>query len=70
MFEDVATGSAAGPLASYLVKHNIMNHEETISLKQGRFCGRPSRIDCVVNKLDEVLINCDVSIFAEGEINI
>lgn len=70
MFEDVATGSAAGPLVSYLVKHNIMNHEETISLKQGRFCGRPSRIDCVVNKLDEVVIKGDVSIFAEGEINI
>lgn len=70
MFEDVATGSAAGPLASYLVKHNLMRLEEAICLKQGRFCGRPSRIDCVVNKLDEVLINGDVSIFAEGEITI
>lgn len=41
--EDVATGSAAGPAAAYLHKHGLV-HGSTLSIAQGRFTGRPSRI--------------------------
>jgi trans-2,3-dihydro-3-hydroxyanthranilate isomerase len=40
--EDVATGSAAGPAAAYLVEHELARPNEEIVLRQGRFAGRPS----------------------------
>jgi PhzF family phenazine biosynthesis protein len=42
--EDIATGSAAGPLCAYLVKHNMKKLNEKINLHQGRFLNRPSII--------------------------
>jgi PhzF family phenazine biosynthesis protein len=42
--EDIATGSAAGPVAVYLVKHGLVSADRTIVLKQGRFLGRASEI--------------------------
>lgn len=67
-FEDVATGSAAGPLLSYLVKHGRRQPQTEITLLQGRFCGRPSKIEGYINKSGEVIIHGDVSLFAEGNI--
>jgi PhzF family phenazine biosynthesis protein len=69
--EDAATGSAAGPLCAYLVRHNIKTHNEIINLQQGRFVNRPSIITGWVSKseLDEnVFITGKVSFFACGEI--
>ena len=45
-FEDPATGSASGPLGSYLVKHGIVKpaDAQTIVSAQGVKMGRPSRI--------------------------
>lgn len=40
--EDPATGSAAGPLGSYLVQHGIAPAGETIVSEQGFEIGRPS----------------------------
>lgn len=42
--EDVATGSAAGPAAAYLHKHGLALGR-TLTIQQGRFVGRPSRIE-------------------------
>ena len=42
--EDVATGSAAGPCAAYLQRHGRIPASRTISLKQGRYAGRPSEL--------------------------
>lgn len=42
--EDVATGSAAGPAAAFLVAHGLAAADEEIVISQGRFPGRPSRI--------------------------
>jgi predicted PhzF superfamily epimerase YddE/YHI9 len=42
--EDVATGSAAGPAAAYLVRHGLASPNEEITLHQGRFLGRPSEL--------------------------
>jgi len=45
--EDPATGSAAGALGSYLVRHNIVRSHDgvaTVVVEQGLEIGRPSRI--------------------------
>lgn len=42
--EDAATGSAAGPVAAYLVQHGIRQADEEIVLTQGRFVHRPSEL--------------------------
>lgn len=67
--EDVATGSAAGPLCAYLVKHGIASSEEVVSIHQGRFVDRPSVIIAwMANASGQVFISGDVSFFAAGEI--
>jgi predicted PhzF superfamily epimerase YddE/YHI9 len=38
--EDVATGSAAGPAAAYLIAHGLAAEGESIIINQGRFLGR------------------------------
>jgi trans-2,3-dihydro-3-hydroxyanthranilate isomerase len=43
--EDVATGSAAGPAAGYLLRHGVRPAGEPLVLHQGRFTGRPSTIE-------------------------
>ncbi len=42
--EDVATGSAAGPAAAYLFDLGLADPALPLTLSQGRFAGRPSRI--------------------------
>jgi trans-2,3-dihydro-3-hydroxyanthranilate isomerase len=43
--EDVATGSAAGPAAGYLMHHGVRPPGEPLLIHQGRFTGRPSTIE-------------------------
>ncbi len=67
--EDIATGSAAGPLCAYLVKNGIRNAGEEIHIHQGKFAGRPSIIKCVYDRIsNEITVSGDVSFFAEGKI--
>jgi trans-2,3-dihydro-3-hydroxyanthranilate isomerase len=42
--EDVATGSAAGPAAAYLMQYHAHPPGEPLVLHQGRYVGRPSTI--------------------------
>ncbi len=42
--EDVATGSAAGVVGAYALKHGLATSGQSFILKQGRFVGRPSEI--------------------------
>ena len=42
--EDVATGSAAGPAAGYLMRHRVCLDDEPLVLHQGQYVGRPSTI--------------------------
>jgi PhzF family phenazine biosynthesis protein len=46
--EDIATGSAAGPAAAYLVAHGCAAAGEPLVLKQGRFQHRPSELHAIV----------------------
>ena len=43
--EDVATGSAAGPAAGYLLRHGVRLPGEPMLIHQGQFTGRPSTIE-------------------------
>jgi trans-2,3-dihydro-3-hydroxyanthranilate isomerase len=42
--EDIATGSLAGPVGAYLVRHGFRAEGETIVLRQGANLGRPSQL--------------------------
>jgi PhzF family phenazine biosynthesis protein len=44
LLEDVATGSAAGAVGAYGLRHGLVPADETFVLNQGRFTGRPSRL--------------------------
>lgn len=44
IMEDVATGSAAGVVGAYALKHGLAQSGKSFSLKQGHFMGRPSEI--------------------------
>ncbi|QQR34494.1 PhzF family phenazine biosynthesis protein [Devosia oryziradicis] len=47
--EDVATGSAAGTIGAYRLRHCGSKSGETFILNQGRFVGRPSRMEVVAH---------------------
>jgi trans-2,3-dihydro-3-hydroxyanthranilate isomerase len=47
--EDPATGSAAGPLAAYLVAHGLASERRPVVVEQGHTMGRPSRIEVRVS---------------------
>ena len=42
LWEDSATGTAAGPLAAFLSVHELVEQGQPIVIEQGRFMGRPS----------------------------
>lgn len=67
LVEDVATGSAAGPLSAYLIKHKIKKENEIIYISQGKFVNRSSLIESWM-KSQEVYIKGFVSFFSQGEI--
>jgi trans-2,3-dihydro-3-hydroxyanthranilate isomerase len=48
IYEDPATGSAAGSLGAYLVKHGKLAAGHTLSILQGEEMGRPSHIEVEV----------------------
>lgn len=67
--EDVATGSAAGPVGAYLYKRDIRGATETIIINQGGFVGRPSKIKvCMDARTGEIHVAGDVRIIAKGEL--
>ncbi|SHL91968.1 phenazine biosynthesis protein PhzF family [Anaerosporobacter mobilis DSM 15930] len=67
--EDVATGSAAGPLGAYLYKHNMFNVGHEIIINQGSFVGRPSKIRVSMsNSEKDILVSGAVAILAKGAI--
>lgn len=66
--EDVATGSAAGPLCAYLVKNSIIQKGDKIEIHQGKYVGRPSIITAWMEQdTSEIQIEGDVKILVKGE---
>jgi trans-2,3-dihydro-3-hydroxyanthranilate isomerase len=55
MYEDAATGSAAGSLGAYLVKHGKFSAGHTLHIAQGVEMGRPSEIEVEVSQTGKKL---------------
>lgn len=68
--EDIATGSAAGPVGAYLVRHGLEAPSTEIALHQGRFLGRPSQmrvwVDAANGDIAAVRVTGDVRMVACG----
>jgi trans-2,3-dihydro-3-hydroxyanthranilate isomerase len=56
VYEDAATGSAAGSLGAYLVKYGKLTAGHTLSILQGAEMGRPSHIEVQVSQSGKKLI--------------
>jgi trans-2,3-dihydro-3-hydroxyanthranilate isomerase len=56
LYEDPATGSAAGSLAAYLVQHGKLGLGETLEILQGVEMGRPSEIRVQVERSGSKLV--------------
>lgn len=73
LYEDAATGSAAGSLGAYLVKHGKLSPGHTLSILQGAEMGRPSQIEVEVTQSGKKLVprvsGAAVRVF-EGTINV
>lgn len=72
--EDIATGSAAGPVGIYLVQHQKAVIGKSIILNQGRFTGRPSKIEILVKsdsqgKITSVSVGGGVCMVGKGTID-
>lgn len=74
LLEDIATGSGAGTVAAYLVRHGVMEPNREWILKQGRFTGRPSEIRLQVDgtraDIRSVLVGGDVALVGEGRLQV
>jgi trans-2,3-dihydro-3-hydroxyanthranilate isomerase len=68
--EDVATGSAAGPAAAFLVAHGLAAADEAIVINQGRFLGRPSVIAVTPDRRGELWVGGPVAPVARGVVDL
>lgn len=66
LVEDSATGSAAGPLGAYLVRHGLLREGETALIRQGEHAHRPGLLTVQVEQ-GEVYVTGDVAFFAHGQ---
>jgi trans-2,3-dihydro-3-hydroxyanthranilate isomerase len=55
LYEDAATGSAAGSLGAYLVKHGLLGSGHTLNVTQGVEMGRPSQLEVEVSQTGKKL---------------
>jgi trans-2,3-dihydro-3-hydroxyanthranilate isomerase len=73
LYEDAATGSAAGSLGAYLVRHGKLSAGHMLSIVQGAEMGRPSHIDVEITQSGRKLVprvsGAAVKVF-EGTIHI
>jgi trans-2,3-dihydro-3-hydroxyanthranilate isomerase len=68
LVEDIATGSAAGPVGAFLVKNNLADFDTEIILRQGDFLERPSKIEVIVSAGGDIFVQGDVCKIARGEV--
>ena len=65
--EDPATGSAAGPLALHLARHERIGYGDEIEIRQGVELGRPSTLYAVARSAEEAEVGGSAVIVARGE---
>lgn len=72
IIEDVATGSAAGTIGAYRLLHCGARPGESFTLQQGRFTGRPSRLEVrphgTAQAVHSVMVGGEVAIVGHGMI--
>ncbi len=72
IIEDVATGSAAGTIGAYRLRHGLVRGGDTFILNQGQFTGRPSTLrvlpEGAANRVETVKVGGDVSFVGHGVI--
>jgi len=61
VFEDSATGSAAGPLALHLARHGLIPWDTEIRIAQGAEMGRPSELFARASLIDNQVGRIEVS---------
>ncbi|MFC4860708.1 PhzF family phenazine biosynthesis protein [Pseudomonas sp. MAHUQ-62] len=66
--EDIATGSAAGPVAAWRVAQGLDPADKPFALAQGRFLGRPSRLDVCVTAAGNVLVGGEVQLLSHARL--
>lgn len=70
--EDVATGSAAGVIGAYCLKHGLVKPEIEFQLQQGQYVGRPSVIKVKVfgdrHDVQRVEVGGDVAVVGSGSV--
>lgn len=70
LLEDVATGSAAGTVGSYRLRHGLARAGEIFVLNQGRYVGRPSRLHVqpqgTSDRVENVSVGGDVTLVGRG----
>jgi trans-2,3-dihydro-3-hydroxyanthranilate isomerase len=59
--EDIATGSAAGVVGAFLVRHGFADPGEPIVLRQGHFVGRPSALHVTGHGTPDAIERVEVS---------
>lgn len=73
VLEDVATGSAAGCVAAFLMRHGLATDGARMSLRQGRFTGRPARIEITAfgdaASIERVVVSGRVARVATGRLH-
>jgi PhzF family phenazine biosynthesis protein len=68
LVEDVATASAAGPIARYLRHHGVVDHDAFV-VRQGRHTGRPSEMQVRLDRAtEEIWVGGQVSALLEGRL--
>ncbi len=71
VYEDPATGSAAGPLAVHLARHGRIAFGQQIEISQGAELGRPSTLYARVagsrDQIDQVEVGGGAVLVAQGE---
>jgi trans-2,3-dihydro-3-hydroxyanthranilate isomerase len=74
IIEDVATGSAAGTIGAYRLRHGLVRGGETFTLHQGQYTGRPSTLrvqpEGDANRVETVKVGGDVAFVGHGVIDV
>jgi trans-2,3-dihydro-3-hydroxyanthranilate isomerase len=74
IIEDVATGSAAGTIGAYRLRHGLVRGGEIFILHQGQYTGRPSKLRVLAegsaNRVETVKVGGDVSFVGHGTIEV
>ena len=66
IYEDPATGSAAGPLSYHLVRHGLIASGTEILIDQGSEIGRPSVLRAVTDLFRGTHVRVGGSVFLVG----